>query len=421
MFNSERKSVLQALAFLIFACALLPTVAAAWPLRGTLLKSNVLASYTRPQIAALLRSDEPPSESPKCDVRVAEVTYTTIGVVGEPTKASAVLLVPGGPDCPGPYPLLAWGRATETVRKSEQAKDIRDVKGDDPLVTRLASQGYAVVSSDGLGLGQSPYSFAPYLHANSAASDLIDAMRAARTVLQHLNTPMSDKVMVSGFSKGGHTAMATQREIEAHLSNEFRLVASAPISGPYALSQTFRDSWSGKNDVGVNDFAILFGTYAIIAMQRTYQNIYSDTTQIFQKPWSGRVEPLFPGKKSTTELFLGDDLPGVEQIKEYLQPEFYKDFLNNRKNAFRFDLGRNDLLNWTPRTLTVLCGSDNDSAVPLKNAVSAIASFEKRGSYQVSMIDVGSGKREDNGALAHLASEEPCMVAVRHQLLDKQR
>ncbi|TWP32708.1 alpha/beta hydrolase, partial [Xylella fastidiosa subsp. fastidiosa] len=79
------------------------------------------------------------------------------------------------------------------------------------------------------------------------------------------------KLMLSGFSQGGHTAMATQREIEAHLSNEFSLVASAPISGPYALSQTFLDTWTGRNEVGENNFAIILGTYAIVGMQRTYR------------------------------------------------------------------------------------------------------------------------------------------------------
>ncbi len=280
MYGSQRKPVLLILSYFIFICALFPCVAAAWPSRGMVINRKIIGSYTQRQIAALL-TDEPPSEQPKCNVRVVEMTYTTVGVVGEATRASGVVLVPDGPQCPGPYPVLGWGSATETLRSAEQAKGIISANGDDPLVTRLASQGYVVVSTDYLGLGGSNYPYHPYLHANSEASALIDALRASRTVLQHLNTPLSNKLMLSGFSQGGHTAMATQREIEAHLSNEFRLVASAPISGPYALSQTFLDTWTGRNEVGENNFAIILGTYAIVGMQRTYRNIYSDPTSGF--------------------------------------------------------------------------------------------------------------------------------------------
>ncbi|ALQ94042.1 lipase [Xylella fastidiosa] len=421
MYGSQRKPVFLILSYFIFICALFPCVAAAWPSRGMVINRKIIGSYTQRQIAALL-TDEPPSEQPKCNVRVVEMTYTTVGVVGEPTRASGVVLVPDGPQCPGPYPVLGWGSATETLRSAEQAKGIISAKGDDPLVTRLASQGYVVVSTDYLGLGGSNYPYHPYLHANSEASALIDALRASRTVLQHLNTPLSNKLMLSGFSQGGHTAMATQREIEAHLSNEFSLVASAPISGPYALSKTFLDTWTGRNEVGENNFAIILGTYAIIGMQRTYKNIYLSPTQVFQDPWAGRVETLFPGKKDTTDLFLGDDLPAIDQIKEYFQPGFYSDFPKNPKNPFRVDLGRNNLLNWAPRTPTLLCGSDNDTVVPfLKNTNLAIASFKKRGSRQVSVVDVGTGNRKDNSAVAHLSSEELCIVKVRNEFLEKQR
>ncbi|MFG1448756.1 lipase family protein [Xylella fastidiosa] len=421
MYGFQRKQVLLILSYFIFICALFPSVAAAWPSRGMVINRKIIGSYTQRQIAALL-TDEPPSEQPKCNVRVVAMTYTTIGVVGEPARASGVVLVPDGPQCPGPYPVLGWGSGTETLRSAEQAKGIISAEGKDPLVTRLASQGYVVVTTDYLGLGGSNYPYHPYLHAKSEASALIDALRASRTVLQHLNAPLSNKLMLSGFSQGGHTAMATQREIEAHLSNEFTLVASAPISGPYALTKTFLDSWTGRNEVGENNFAVILGTYAIIGMQRTYKNIYLSPTQVFQDPWAGRVEKLFPGKKDTTELFLDDDLPGIDQIKVYFQPGFYSDFTKNPKNPFLVDLGRNNLLNWAPRTPTLLCGSDNDTVVPfLKNTNLAIASFKERGSRQVSVVDVGTGNSVDNNALAHLSSEELCIVKVRNEFLEKQR
>jgi len=49
----------------------------------------------------------------RCNVTVAQIVYTTSGVQpGEMTDASAAVLVQSGPNCPGPYPLIAFGRAT---------------------------------------------------------------------------------------------------------------------------------------------------------------------------------------------------------------------------------------------------------------------------------------------------------------------
>ncbi|WP_426683484.1 lipase family protein [Xanthomonas translucens pv. undulosa] len=411
---------LRALSMIGVAAAALPLAASAAPARGTLLKSSVLTSYTHQAIGAIL-ADEQSTDQATCDVRLAEFTYATIGVNGEPATASGTLLVPGGSQCAGPFPLVSYSQGTESLRHAEQAKEIRDAKGNDILVTHFATQGYVVVSSDYLGIGQSNYRFHPYLHAASEASASIDALRAARQLLQRLNTPLSGKVMLTGYSAGAHSAMATQREIEAHLSNEFHLVASAPISGPYALSQTFRDSWSGHNAVGENTFGIVLGSYAVIGMQRTYHNIYLAPSQVFQDPWASKVEALFPGTQSLTDLALGDTLPSIDKVRSYFQPGFYNDFASNPNNPFLRDLERNDLLSWTPRTPTLLCGSDNDATVPLKNATTAIAAFKARGSNQVSMLDLGSGDPKDNSALEHLLTKEACTVAVRQQLFDKYR
>ncbi|HHW4680638.1 MAG TPA: alpha/beta hydrolase [Xylella taiwanensis] len=416
MLYFRKKQILPGLRLLIMTSVVFPVVAAAWPQRGTVIESNLLASYKRDEIAAFL-TKEPASEQPQCDVHVIELNYATVGVSGEPTTASGVLLIPDGSYCPAPYPMLSWGPMISALRHAGQAQAIFNAKGNTPLVTRLASQGYVVVGVDYLGLGNSDYSFHPYLHASSEASATIDAMRAARSVLQGLKTPLSDKVMVSGFSQGGHEALATQREIEAHLSNEFSLVASTPISGPYALSKTILDSWYGRSDA--LDLVPL-ATALIIGMQRTYHNIYFSPLEVFREPFADEVEAWFPGDRKLTL----DDFPKPDQIKTYFQPRFYRDFYNPG-NPFRVDLVRNNLLRWAPQAPTLLCGSSNDSLIPLENAVSAMISFKRHGSKQVSVLDVDAGKPRNkdanDGLAAHLASMESCIIAVRHQLLDKQR
>ncbi len=137
--------------------------------------------------------------------------------------------------CAGPFPILAVAHGTQTIRKHRTS----DIEADNREIAFFASQGYLVVATDYLGLGDSSYPYHPYLHADSEASAVIDSIRAARQFLRTRDVPVSDAVMLIGYSQGGHAAMAAQREIERNHSSEFRLVASAPLSGPYYIVANF--------------------------------------------------------------------------------------------------------------------------------------------------------------------------------------
>ncbi|KQH73212.1 lipase [Xylella fastidiosa] len=421
MIYSKNKLMPPAFRLLILASALSPAVTAAWPQRGTLIKSEVIANYNRDTIASFL-TKAPAYQQPKCDVQAVKLTYSTIGVFGEPAMTTGVMLIPDGPDCPRPYPMLSWDPSTSTQRHAGQDKAIVKAKGNTPLVTRFASQGYVVVGTDYLGLGDSDYIYHPYFHVASEVNATIDAMRAARHVLRDLNTPMSNKVMLSGFFQGGHSALAVQREIESHpsLSKEFQLAASAPISGVYTLSQTVLNSWSGRNEVGENETIIPFVSYLLLSMQHTYYNLYYSPQQVFQEPWASKVKALFNGNKQLTL----NDFPKADQIKNYFQPSFYDDFQSNPKNLFRQALERNGLVNWKPQTRTWLCGSSKDSIAPIEeNAGAAVTYFIEHDSLNVSVWDVewDSDKPKTDGLTSHLNSLDDCAIAVRIGLFDKQR
>jgi hypothetical protein len=59
----------------------------------------------------------------KCDVTMGQINYRTPGVQpGEMTNASAAVLIPGGPDCPGPFPLIAFSRGTKLEKAYTNAQ-----------------------------------------------------------------------------------------------------------------------------------------------------------------------------------------------------------------------------------------------------------------------------------------------------------
>ena len=162
----------------------------------------------------------------RCDVSVNRLIYDTRDPQDNDAEASAGVLIPSG--CTGPFPILVYHHGT-TVLKSDTMSD--PANGEMGLqMAMYAAQGYAVVATDYLGYAQSSYPYHPYMHADSEASSMVDSIRAARNAATALGLPLNGKVMVTGYSQGGHASMAAQRAIERDDGGEIDLVAAAPVS-----------------------------------------------------------------------------------------------------------------------------------------------------------------------------------------------
>ncbi|MDT3720154.1 lipase family protein [Pseudomonas oryzihabitans] len=402
-------------------CLAVPVWVRADPLAGEVLSERTLRVFKADALAAKLGDRVRSVGQPRCDVRLIEITYRTRGVHDEPADASAMLLLPEGPHCQEPKALLGWARGTETRRASAQAEAVARA-GSSPLIELYAAQGYAVAATDYLGLGHSSYPFHPYLHAATEATAVIDSLRAARRVMAREGVALSGQVMLAGYSQGGHATLAAQRTLEQRYAKEFNLVASAPMSGPYALSQTFLDNWPGRTPAGANVLAPYLFSYTLVAMQRVYGNLYQRPDELLRQPWATRVERLLPGPDNVFKLLREQALPASNHLDRLRQPAFTREFMENPEQPFRVALRRNDLLDWTPRTPTLLCGASRDTVVEFRNARSAFQAFRARGA-PVRLLDVDERLPSGlDGLQIHTqAAAAACMLATRQNLLDPER
>lgn len=403
-------SLLLAALAVLGGCATQPRPAASS--RGSIVSLETLKHFTRSAIDQ--DNDNRALSGPaECDVAVVQLTYASIGVRGEPAVLSAGLFVPE--HCAGPYPVLAEAHGTEANRRSLTT----EVSPGSNVVAFFAAHGYLVVATDYLGLGKSDYPYHPYLHAASEASAVIDSIRAAKQAANTLHVPASSQVMLYGYSQGGHAAMAAQREIELHDRAEFNLVASAPMSGPYNLSQTFLSSWFGRTAGQENTFAPELLAFTLVNYNQIYHNLYTDPRQIFSARYAEAAAHLFPSTRSLGAILKAQVLPPASQINEIRNPAFTADFLVNDHDPFRQDLAKNDLLDWTPTTPMVLCGSHGDAMVDFNNAYAAQAFFRSRG-VEVPVIDVAEEiPAKASGTEHHATYGGPlCYAAARSQLFD---
>ena len=173
-----------------------------------------------------------------CDVKIRYMVHSTVGPRNEAAKASAALLVPTGVGCAGPFPIIAYARGTSRDRNRTLAR-----LGDPEttlLINMFAARGYVVVATDYLGYAGSDFSYHPYLDADTAAVSMIDSIRAAQSALRTAAVAVSGKIFLTGYSQGGHAALAAQREIERTTGLGFAIAAVGPMSGPYDLALTLQ-------------------------------------------------------------------------------------------------------------------------------------------------------------------------------------
>ena len=326
----------------------------------------------------------------KCDVKVVQINYQTPGAQpGEMTNASAALYVPSGADsaCQGPLPLVAFARGTNLEKAHTNAMDLTDPTAM-LLMTFFASQGYAVVATDYLGYALSSYPYHPYIHADTEASAVIDSIRAARNAAPGLGFSLNGKVMVSGYSQGGHAAMATHRAIERDNAGEFNLVAAAHLAGSYQVSQALIDG-AVNPILGVQYFV----PYQITAWQKVYGNLYANAADVFNAPYDSFIGGLFPAVNFPADLAL---LPATATAPAaardaVFKPAYLTDLATNPNNATIVAAKKQDLLGWDPQAPTKLCSGSGDPVVNFSiNTQAAYDDFRSRGAANVSLVDVNA-------------------------------
>ena len=320
----------------------------------------------------------------KCDVKVVALNYATAGAKGENTNASGVLLLPTG-TCTAAAPLVAYAKGTD-VQKPRTLANPTD--GETFLLAAMyAAQGYAVVATDYLGYAKSTYPFHPYLHADSEASSVIDSIRAARSAAPIAGGSLNGKVMVTGYSQGGHSSMAAHRAIERDNAAEINLVAGAHLAGPYNLSGGL------KADLAIAGYQF-FVPFAITSYQKVYGGIYNTPADVFKAPYAATIENLLPSPTlNYTTLVTTGALPGggtPEQARDALmQPAFRTDVSTNANNPLFLAGKKNDLLDWSPKARTMLCsGSGDPTVLKAVNQDVAKAAFDAKGLTDVSSVDV---------------------------------
>ena len=309
------------------------------------------------------------------DVSIYKLTYHTVDVAGNPTVASGALYVPRS-DADS-LPLISYQHGT--IMNRDQVPSNR---AEDPPGLFFSGYGYIVAMPDYLGLGDNP-GLHPYLHWESEATASIDMVRAAREFLLDSLGIKDDALFLAGYSQGGHATMAMHRYVHLNqLDEEFSIEASAPMSGPYALSGPQFEYIFSKDSTYSGSYFI---PYIIASYQLVYGNLYTDYSQYYDPPY----DSIFAAWEASGIFF--DNYP-IDSFPEnfyvFMQDSVLDHVFEDPSHPLNEDLRENDLYDWAPKEPVRMLYCGMDLTVSPENAIFTQEQMNLLGAADVLSVNV---------------------------------
>ncbi len=343
--------------------------------RGTLLGAEQIGIRSRDEIAAAM-ADEGVPGVPQHGVVLYRVLYQTIDHTGRAQQASGAVAIPLTLDAPAP--LMSYQHGSVSARSRVPSQE-----GFDLVSMGLSGSGYVTALPDYLGLGVSD-TFHPYVHAATLGTAVVDFLRATRELCAQLDVPLNDQLFLAGYSEGGYATMAAHREIEFYHADEFTVTASAPMAGPYNLSEVMVDQMLESKAYPSPGYL----PYTLVSYNRVY-GVFDDWEDVLQQPYASLVDSLFDGNHTLRNI--NKQLP---EVPLEMLTENFVEALREQSHPLREVLAENDVHNWAPIAPMRLFHCVGDDQVSFRNAEKALAAFQAHGADHIELAALEFGGHE---------------------------
>lgn len=323
------------------------------------------------------------------DIDMYKMVYNTVDALGQPTIASGAFLAPSNTSCTD-FPMLAYHHGTSLRKIDVPSNDV-----DETNIGRVfGAGGYFVVMPDYIGMGDSP-GLHPYCHAESEATATRDMIRAAREfIADSLQMIDNGELFLTGYSQGGHAAMASHKYIEDNnLLGEFNVLGSAPCSGPYEMSGAMADTILSPYPYSNPGYLV----YLLSSYQMVYGNLYTSYSDILNPPYDTIVPPFFDGNNTTLGMgTLNSLLSGyIDTLMVDTVVANFSNSLSTFGHPLWTNLLANDNHDWSPQRPIKMYYCTGDEQVTFQNAISAESAMLSNGVSNVEAVNMGGGNHND--------------------------
>tara|TARA_Y100001968_G_scaffold292579_1_gene297878 strand:- start:177 stop:1508 length:1332 start_codon:yes stop_codon:yes gene_type:complete len=344
-------------------------------------------TWTKSQVEQVYSNYGIPSEAGDVNFGVDgyKILYFTPDHNGELVLCSGAIFLPKNTICPSP--VLAWQHGTTA---SDQWVPSNISSDNNVIGTLGASQGYIVIMSDFIGLGDG-VGFHNYVHADTEASSTIDLILFGKEFAYGKGVDSNDQLFLMGYSQGGHATMAAVREIEENYADQLQITASAPMAGPYDMSGAQREMLEAGQPYPNPGYL----PYVLFAYNNIY-GLYDDISDVLVAPYDSFLFGMYSGDYSMYEI--NQVLPNVPI--NIFQPDYYEEYLNNPDHPFKLALMDNDVYDFTPQNPMRILHCNGDDNVAYENAEVAYNAFVAAGAEDVTLVDGGNYDHSECASLA---------------------
>ena len=340
--------------------------------QGELVSYNFIESFDKDEIQMIL-DNEFGNLAPDAiyNVSMYKVVYNTIDPYGNEVIASGVIGYPENLN--QAFPMISWQHGTEVRRENVSSNN-----GFNILSLWLTTRGYIFLEPDYLGLGESEL-LHPYCMKDPSAWTTIDLIRSAKTFFnnedENIFYPITSNndLILFGYSEGGYVSMAAHYILENQNINEFNLLASFPMAGPYDLSGIMVDLMLTQEPYGEPYYL----PYVLVPYINYYE--LGALSEYFLPDYAEMFEYLFNGEYSGS--YINSIMPEIPI--EVLLPSVIEDFTNDTSHPLRLKLFENNLWDWSPNADMYLFHGLGDELIPYENSELAYNSFINSGSENV--------------------------------------
>lgn len=265
--------------------------------------------------------------------------------------------------------------------------------GNTDMQLAAVTKGFAVVSADYEGFGETADKIQAYCFGEVNARASIDALLAAREWLAGQGYTMSDSIINFGYSQGGQTTVAELRLSQTEYRGRVHFLKSIAGAGPYNLTLTY------KNFVEWGRIAMPAALPLNVITLNELYGLELNYDQVFKSPLSSNWKTWFVSKKfNMTEA---SELLGSDSLHVFIQPQY----LDTASAETRQVLAYTDLLNvmqgWTPDADTRLkiYHSQQDDVVPFGNSRELYRFFENQGCNNVAIDSLSLNMGHSNSGM----------------------
>ncbi|NND77387.1 MAG: alpha/beta fold hydrolase [Flavobacteriales bacterium] len=315
------------------------------------------------------------------DVEVYKIIYTTLDVNDEPTIASGLLSIPQI-SCDLPAFVYCHG----TVFEKEDVPSRFNSEGF--LGAAAASNGYLSIAPDYLGMGDSP-GLHPYMHAETHGEASFHMIRAAEQFCYENDIVLNGQLFLTGYSQGGHAALALLKYIQDYPADDFVLSVEATVggSGAYDISGEQYEMVMAESPYETGAYI----PYVVFSYQSAYGDLYNSLDELFVAPYDETLPPLFDGTHSFNQIQSAMPIIPNDIFHESVLQDLETDSLHPMNVALR----DNDLYDWTPQTPLRMIYCTGDEQVAYQNSLKAEQFMNDNGAPDVTSLMAGTGGHGD--------------------------